>query len=65
MPQFGQLRLTILVILLVGFGMALDRIGLGATGAAGLLLFLGTAAAAIGAVLLELGHDQPLGGPQP
>lgn len=64
MPQFGQLRLTTLVIVLIGFGMALDRIGFGAAGAADLLLFLGTAAAAIGAVLLELGHDQPLGGPQ-
>lgn len=64
MPQFGQLRLTTLVIVLIGFGMALDRIGFGSAGAADLLLFLGTAAAAIGAVLLELGHDQPLGGPQ-
>jgi hypothetical protein len=63
LPAISSLRLITLVIVLIAFGMALDRIGLGRSGAGELLLFLGTAAAAIGAVLLELGHDQPLGGP--
>lgn len=62
-PPMAQLRLVTLVIVLVGFGIALDRIGFGVAGAGELLLILGTAAAAIGAILLELGHDQPLGGP--
>lgn len=62
MPAIPHLRLATLVILLVGFGVALDRIGFGILGFAELLLFLGTGAAAIGALLLELGYDQPLGG---
>jgi hypothetical protein len=62
LPAIANLRLVTLVIVLIAFGMALDRIGLGRSGVGELLLFLGTAAAAIGAVLLELGRDQPLGG---
>lgn len=62
LPAFAHLRLAVLVIVLIGFGIALDRIGFGAAGVGDLLLFLGTAAAAIGAVMTELGHDQPLGG---
>ncbi len=62
-PDIANLRLITLVVVLIGFGMALDRIGVGRAGIGDLLLFLGTAAAAIGAILLELGHDQPLGGP--
>ena len=63
-PTFANLRLVTLVIVLIGFGIALDRIGFGGAGIGALLLFLGTAAAAIGAIVLELGRDQPLGGPQ-
>lgn len=63
MPNMSNLRLITLAVVLIGFGMALDRIGFGRAGIGDLLLFLGTAAAAMGAILLELGHDQPLGGP--
>jgi len=61
MPQIPNLRLATLAIVLVAFGAAMDRLSIGG-GFATLLLFLGTAAAAIGAVLVELGRDQPLGG---
>jgi len=61
--DISNLRLVTLVVVLMGFGIALDRIGFGRAGVGDLLLFLGTAAAVIGAVMLELGHDQPLGGP--
>lgn len=64
LPAFKHLRLATLAVVLVAFGVALDRLGFGAAGIGELLLFLGTAAAAIGALLLELGHDQPLGRPQ-
>lgn len=64
-PAVPHLRLVTLVVVLIGFGMALDRIGLGGAGIGELLLFLGTAAAAIGAIILELGRDQPLGIPRP
>ena len=63
-PDFAHLRLATLVIVLIGFGIALDRIGFGAAGIGDLLLLLGTAAAGIGAIILELGRDQPLGGLQ-
>jgi hypothetical protein len=53
-----------LVVVLLAFGMAIDRIMFGGAGIGELLFFLGAAAAAIGAILLELGRDQPLGGPQ-
>ncbi len=62
MPAIPHLRLATLVVVLVGFGVALDRIGFGGGGAATLLIFLGTAAAGIGGIILELGRDQPLGG---
>ncbi len=64
LPAIKHLRLATLAVVLVAFGIALDRLGFGAAGIGELLLFLGTAAAAIGVLLLELGHDQPLGGPQ-
>jgi hypothetical protein len=64
-PRFDYLRLATLVIALVGFGVALDRLGFGGSAGVGaLLLFLGAAAASIGAILIELGRDQPLGGQQ-
>ena len=63
LPHVPQLRLITLAIVLVAFGVSLDRLGFGRAGAGDLLLFLGTAAAAIGAILLETGRDQPLGGP--
>jgi len=64
MPAIPHQRLMTLVIVLIGFGTALNRIGFGSAGVGELLLLLGTAAAAIGAIILELGRDQPLGGPQ-
>lgn len=63
-PAIPHLRLMTLAVVLIGFGVALDRIGFGAAGVGELLLFLGTAAAAIGAIILELGRDQPMGGLQ-
>ena len=58
---FEYVRLTSLAVVLIGFGVALDRLGTGGAGIGELLLFLGTAAAAIGAILVEIGRDQPLG----
>ncbi len=63
-PAIPHLRLITFAVVVIGFGMALDRLGFGTAGAGELLLFIGTAAAAIGAIILELGRDQPLGGPQ-
>jgi len=63
-PDIPHLRLATLGVVLVAFGIGLDRIGFGLAGVGELLLFLGAAAAAIGAILLELGRDQPLGGPR-
>lgn len=59
-----NLRLATLVAVLIAFGIALDRIAIGEAGVGELLLFLGTAAAAMGAIILELGRDQPLGPPR-
>ena len=64
-PEIANLRIATLAVVLVGFGVALDRIFLGVAGPGALLLFLGTAAAAIGGIILELGRDQPMGGSQP
>lgn len=60
-PAMPHLRLATLAVVLIGFGMALDRLSFGGGGVSELLLFLGTAAAAIGAIILEVGHDQPMG----
>lgn len=64
LPAIPHLRFITLAVVLVVFGVALDRLGVGSAGAGDLLLFLGAAAAVVGAVLLELGRDQPVGGPQ-
>jgi hypothetical protein len=61
LARFPNLRLATLVVALIGFGVALDRIGFSGAGVGELLVFLGTAAAAMGAIILELGRDQPLG----
>ncbi len=61
LARFPNLRLATLVVVLIGFGVALDRIGFSGAGVGELLAFLGTAAAAMGAIILELGRDQPLG----
>jgi hypothetical protein len=62
LPALANLRLATFAIVLVAFGAATDRILAGVGGVGELLLFLGAAAAVIGALLLELGRDQPLGG---
>lgn len=64
LPAIPHLRFITLAVVLLTFGAGLDRLGFGRAGAGDLLLFLGAAAATIGAVILELGHDQPIGGPQ-
>lgn len=61
-PAIPHLRMATFVVVLIGVGIAIDRIGFGDAGIGELLLFLGTAAAAIGCILVELGRDQPLGG---
>jgi zinc-ribbon domain len=61
-PNIPHLRLATLAVVLVAFGVALDRIGFGIAGLGELLLFLGSGAASIGAIILELGYDQPMGG---
>lgn len=61
LPSIPHRQLWVLVAVLVAFGAALERIG-GGTAFAGLVFFLGSGAAAIGAILLELGLDRPLGG---
>ncbi len=61
-PTVPHLRLATLAVVLVAFGVALDRIGFGIAGLGELLLFLGCGAASIGAIILELGYDQPVGG---
>ena len=63
LPAIPHLRLGTLVVVLIGVGVALDRIGFGDAGIGELLLLLGTAAAAIGAIIVELGRDQPMGVP--
>jgi hypothetical protein len=63
-PAIPHLRLATMVIVLIGLGIALDRIGLGSTRIGSMLMLLGTLAASIGAIILELGRDQPLGGPR-
>jgi hypothetical protein len=69
LPAIPHLRLATLAVALIVFGVSLDRIAAGGMvnagwfGAGMLLTFLGSAAAGIGAILVELGRDQPLGAP--
>lgn len=62
-PAIPHLRLATLCIVFVALGVALDRLGFSVAGFGTLLVLLGTAAAAAGAVILELGRDQPMAGP--
>ncbi len=62
LPAIPHLRLATLVAALIAFGVALDRIGFGSGGVGMLLVFLGSAAAAIGGIILEIGRDQPVRG---
>jgi hypothetical protein len=62
-PQVRHQRLAILVVALIGLGIALDRLGIGGFGIGVVLFFLAMLAAAIGALLLELGMDRPVGVP--
>ena len=63
-PEVPHLRLVVLAVVLIGFGMGLDRLLIRPAGVDVLLLFLGTAAAVIGAVLVEVGKDAPVGSPR-
>jgi hypothetical protein len=62
-PDFAHRRLAILVVVLIGLGVGLDRIGIGAAGFGAVLFFLGMLSASIGALLLEVGADRPMSGP--
>ncbi len=60
-PSIPRAALVAMAVAFIGFGVALDRMGLGGAGFPELLVFMGTGAAAIGSVIVELGHDQPIG----
>lgn len=60
-PSIPRAALVTMAVAFIGFGVALDRMGLGGAGLPELLVFMGTGAAAIGSVIVELGHDQPIG----
>lgn len=62
MPAIAHRQLWVLVVSIGTFGAAFERIGAG-TGFAGAVFFLGTLAAAVGALIAELGRDRPMGGP--
>lgn len=62
MPAIPHQRLGALVIVAIGLGIGLDRVGLGTAGVGAALFVLAMLAAAIGAVLVEIGADRPLGG---
>lgn len=63
-PSMPRAALVTMAVAFIGFGVALDRMSLGGAGFPELLVFMGTGAAAIGSVIVELGHDQPIGRPQ-
>ena len=63
LPALPHRAVATLVVTLIGFGVGADRVGFGFAMLGDLLLFLGAAAAAAGAVIAETGLDQPLGGP--
>lgn len=64
MPAVPHQRLAILGVSLVGLGIGLDRIGLGAPGVGAVLFFMAMLAMAVGAIMLELGRDRPLAAPR-
>ena len=66
LPAIPHLRLATLCVSFLALGIALDRLGFSIAGFGTLLVLLGTAAAAAGAVILELGRgpaDGRAGGP--
>jgi hypothetical protein len=63
-PAIPHRELWIMVVVFVGFGAALERVG-GGTAFAGVIFFLATGAAAAGAIIVELGLDRPFGGGTP
>ncbi len=63
MPAIPHLRLATLCVSFLALGVAVDRLGFSIAGFGTLLVLLGSAAAAAGAVILELGRDQPMAGP--
>lgn len=62
LPAIAHLRLVTLGTAFIGVGIGLDRLMVGFADVGDLLLLLGTAAAAVGGALVEIGRDQPLGG---
>lgn len=63
MPAIPHLRLATLCVVFVAVGVAVDRLGFNVAGFGTVLVLLGAGAAAAGAVILELGRDQPMAGP--
>ncbi|MDQ6681956.1 MAG: zinc-ribbon domain-containing protein [Chloroflexota bacterium] len=63
-PRVPHLSLAILGVALVGFGIGLDRLSIGAAAFGAVLFALAMLAVSVGALLPETGHDRPLGGPQ-
>jgi hypothetical protein len=64
LPAIPYLQLGVMMIVLAGLGVALDRIGFGAiAGIGSVILLLAMIAAAAGIVIAETGRDRPWAGP--